>query len=90
MVVPDNPKERVPGQRVSRQMKRLPDADYWCLPQSDGHPTLYFRGHTVISRAQYIDTVGAPDCDPHIATGRRKTKAAVRKSKRVKSARPAR
>jgi hypothetical protein len=79
-------------------MKRLPDADYWCLPQTGGHPTLYFRGHTVISRAQYIDAVGAPDCDPHIATGRsairnpgrRKAKAAVRKSKGVKSARPGR
>jgi hypothetical protein len=73
-------------------MKRSRGADYWCLPQTGGHPTLYFQGHKVISRAEYIEVVGAPDCDPHVATGsrtlkkpgRRKAKS-TRKSTRLRS-----
>ena len=45
--------------------------DYWCHPQKAGHPTLYFHGHELISRAEYVAAVGPDDCDPHIATGRR-------------------
>ncbi len=45
--------------------------DYWCHPQKDGHPTLYFHGHELISRAEYVSAVGPDDCDPHITTGRR-------------------
>jgi hypothetical protein len=45
--------------------------DYWCHPQKDGHPTLYFHGHELISRAEYVSAVGPDDCDPHIATGKR-------------------
>jgi hypothetical protein len=44
--------------------------DYWCLSPKGGHPTLYFHGHTLISRAEYMSAVGPDDCDPHIATGR--------------------
>ena len=59
------------GRKASNKRK----SDYWCLPpagkgQKDGHPTLYFRGHTLISRAEYMSAVGPDDCDPHIATGR--------------------
>jgi hypothetical protein len=57
--------------------------DYWCHPQGDGHPTLYFHGHELISRAEYVSAVGPGDCDPHISTGQRvkasRTKAAIRK-----------
>jgi hypothetical protein len=49
--------------------------DYWCHSQKDGHPTLYFHGHTLISRAEYVSAVGPDDCDPHISTGR----SAIRK-----------
>jgi len=45
--------------------------DYWCHPQNGGHPALYFRGHQLISRGEYVDAVGPDDCDPHVATGRR-------------------
>jgi hypothetical protein len=44
--------------------------DYWCLPQKGGHPTLYFHGHELISRADYVGAVGPGDCDPHITTSR--------------------
>jgi hypothetical protein len=71
-------KERLPGAGVERAMKRTRDADYWCLPQTGGHPVLYFRGHRLISRADYIAAVGAADCDPHVGTGRRST--AVKRS----------
>jgi hypothetical protein len=43
--------------------------DYWCHSQKGGHPTLYFHGHTLISRAEYVSAVGPDDCDPHISTG---------------------
>jgi hypothetical protein len=54
------------------------DSNFWCYPQHGGHPTLYFHGHTLISRADYVSAVGPDDCDPHIATGprgRRKRRA---------------
>jgi hypothetical protein len=51
--------------------QRSMKAHYWCHPQANGHPTLYFRDHTLISRVEYIAAVGPDDCDPHIATGRR-------------------
>jgi hypothetical protein len=53
------------GRKISRRR------DYWCHPQTDGHPTLYFHGHDLISRAEYVSAVGPGDCDPHIGTGRR-------------------
>jgi hypothetical protein len=59
---------KAPGAK-SRAPSRQPD--YWCHPQKDGHPTLYFHGHELISRAEYVSAVGPDDCDPHIATGRR-------------------
>ena len=63
-------------------MKRAQFREYWCHPQTGGHPTLYYRGHQHITRAEYIDAVGAPDCDPHIMHGRmkmaKKRKAAKR------------
>jgi hypothetical protein len=46
-------------------------AEYWCCPQNDGHPTLYFHDQRVISRAKYVETVGPGDCDPHVTHGRR-------------------
>ena len=49
--------------------------DYWCHPQKGGHPTLYFRGHRLISRSEYVAAVGPDDCDPHVSTG----KQAIRK-----------
>ena len=58
-------------------------ADYWCHPQKNGHPILYFCGHKHITRAEYIEAVGASDCDPHIFHGRRKMA-----KKRKKAARP--
>ena len=39
--------------------------DYWCHPQKDGHPTLYFQGHRLISRAERRGLT----CDPHVSTG---------------------
>jgi hypothetical protein len=54
---------------AGRKVPRRPD--YWCHPQKDGHPTLYFHGHDLISRAEYLSAVGPDDCDPHIGTGRR-------------------
>ena len=45
--------------------------DYWCHPQKGGHPTLYFHGPELISRAEYVAAVGPDDCEPHITTGRR-------------------
>jgi hypothetical protein len=56
---------RKPLRRPTRKL------DYWCHAQKDGHPTLYFHGHDLISRAEYVHAVGPEDCDPHIATGRR-------------------
>ena len=44
--------------------------DYWCHPQAGGHRTLYFLGHQHIARAEYVEAVGAADCDPHIFHGR--------------------
>jgi hypothetical protein len=61
---------------TARKRKRAPlqpaarKRDYWCLPQKDGHATLYFRGHTLIPRAEYVGAVGPDDCDPHVTTGR--------------------
>jgi hypothetical protein len=49
-------------------MSREPD-DYWCLPQSGSHPTLYFHGYRLISRALYVAAVGPDDCDPHVRHG---------------------
>jgi len=57
----------MPG-RSPKNRSRTPD--YWCHPQQGGHPTLYFHGHTLISRAEYVGAVGPDDCDPHVATGR--------------------
>jgi hypothetical protein len=53
--------------------------DYWCLPQKGGHPTLYFHGHELITRADYVGAVGPSDCDPHITTGRAAKPGAIRK-----------
>lgn len=53
--------------------------DYWCLPQKDGHPTLYFHGHELIARAEYVGAVGPSDCDPHITTGRAAKRGATGK-----------
>jgi hypothetical protein len=50
--------------------KETSKPDYWCHPQNGGHPTLYFHGHRLISRAEYMSAVGPDDCDPHITTGR--------------------
>jgi hypothetical protein len=61
------------GKKPRNNSRRL---DYWCHPQKDGHPTLYFHGHELISRAEYVDAVGPGDCDPHISTGG----SAIRKS----------
>jgi len=61
---------------TARKLKRAPlqaashKRDYWCLPQKGGHATLYFRGHTLISRSEYVGAVGPDDCDPHVRTGR--------------------
>ena len=65
------------GRKTSRANERKPD--YWCHPQKDGHPTLYFHGHELISRAEYVGAVGPDDCDPHIGTGKR-AKGIVRKT----------
>jgi len=46
--------------------------EFWCLPQADGHPTIYFHGHDRISRAEYVHAVGPDDCEPHVATTRRR------------------
>jgi hypothetical protein len=58
--------------KARKNSRRL---DYWCHPQKDGHPTLYFHGHELISHAEYVSAVGPDDCDPHITTGR----SAIRK-----------
>jgi len=65
------------GRKTSRANERKPD--YWCHPQKDGHPTLYFHGHELITRAEYVGAVGPDDCDPHIRTGKR-AKGTVRKT----------
>ena len=57
------------GSRKTARTSRKPD--YWCQPQNGGHPTLYFHGHTLISRAEYVGAVGPEDCDPHVSTGRK-------------------
>jgi hypothetical protein len=57
------------ARKPSRGSSRNPG--YWCHPQKDGHPTLYFHGDELISRAEYVAAVGPDDCDPHIVTGRR-------------------
>jgi hypothetical protein len=57
-----------PKKRDTPQKSSSPP-QYWCHPQQDGHPTLYFHGHALISRADYVSAVGPDDCDPHIATG---------------------
>jgi hypothetical protein len=60
---------------TARKRKRAPlqpaprKRDYWCLPQKGGHPTLYFHGHKLIARAEYVGAVGPDDCDPHVTTG---------------------
>jgi hypothetical protein len=56
--------------------------EYWCHPQEGGHPTLYFHGHELISRADYVGAVGPGDCDPHIATGRSAIRKRGARSKR--------
>jgi hypothetical protein len=61
------------GKKPRTNSRRL---DYWCHPQKDGHATLYFRGHELISRAEYVSAVGPEDCDPYIAIGQ----SAIRKS----------
>jgi len=58
--------------------------DYWCHAQKGGHSTLYYLGHKHITRAEYVEVVGAADCDPHIFHGRqtmakKRKKAAKRK-----------
>src|SRR6185295_18998398 len=63
--------------KTSRATGRKPD--YWCHPQKDGHPTLYFHGHELITRAEYVGAVDPDDCDPHIRTGKR-AKGTVRKT----------
>ena len=65
------------GRKTSRANERK--RDYWCHPQKDGHPTLYFHGHELITRAEYVGAVGPDDCDPHIRTGKR-AKGTVRKT----------
>jgi len=40
-------------------------SDYWCHPQNGGHPTLYFHGHQLISRSEYLAAVG-PDVEARI------------------------
>jgi hypothetical protein len=61
------------GRKASGAKARGPSRkpDYWCHPQKAGHPTLYFRGHELISRAEYVSAVGPDDCDPHVTTGKR-------------------
>ena len=44
--------------------------DYWWHPQTGGHRTLYYLGHQHITRAEYVEAVGAADCDPHFIHGR--------------------
>ncbi len=61
--------------RNTSRATRRKEADYWCHPQGDGHPTLYFHGHKLISRAEFVSAVGPDDCDPHIATGQRKARS---------------
>ncbi len=55
--------------KLLRASSRKPD--YWCHPQQDGHPTLYFHGHALISRSDYVGAVGPDDCDPTVTTGRK-------------------
>jgi len=55
---------------------------YWCHPQAGGHRTLYFLGHQHITRAEYVEAVGAADCDPHIFHGR--TTVAKKRKKAAK------
>ena len=45
--------------------------EYWCHAQKGGHTNLYYLDHKHITRAEYIEAVGAADCDPHIFHGRR-------------------
>ena len=33
---------------------------------------MYFLGYRQISRAEYVDAVGAADCDPHVLVARKK------------------
>jgi hypothetical protein len=58
--------------------------DYWCLPQKGGHPTLYFHGHELIARAEYVGAVGPDDCDPHITTSRPGRGAIRKRGQRTK------
>ena len=58
-------------QRRKPSRTRSRTTDYWCHPQRGGHPSLYFFGHKLISRAEYLEAVGPDDCEPHVATGRR-------------------
>ena len=67
------------GKKPQKNSRRL---DYWCHPQKDGHPTLYFQGHELISRAEYVSAVGPEDCDPHIATGQSAIRKGGPRSKR--------
>jgi hypothetical protein len=68
------------ARKRSRKSLRPPPRrpDYWCHPQKDGHPTLYFHGHELISRAEYVQAVGPEDCDPHISTGQARRKRGPR------------
>jgi hypothetical protein len=61
---------------------RLRKPDYWCHPQKGGHPTLYFYGHELVSRAEYVSAVGPDDCDPHITTRTRALRKRGARSKR--------
>jgi hypothetical protein len=71
------------GRKSSRATPRKRTVDYWCHPQKDGHPSLYFLGHALISRAEYVGAVGPDDCDPHIATGRPKRRAIRKRGPRT-------
>jgi len=51
------------GKKPRNNSRRL---DYWCHPQKDGHPTLYFHGPEVISRAEYVSAVGPDADDPSV------------------------
>ena len=49
-------------------MKRSQPKDYWCIAQKSG-PTLYFYGHDLVSRADYVHAVGAADFRAAAARG---------------------
>ena len=65
-------------------MVRRRFTDYWCCPQAGGHAPMYSRGDRQISRADYIDAVGAADCDPHLMVGVRKIRRRVVRKMRIR------